>query len=254
MAKQMGIFPMTGNIDNITFFKNKDGFQARKKGGIDRERILNDPKFIRIREHMAEFGNSVKAASLIKQALLKAVNGSVDSRSLNRLSALLVAITRKDQVHPRGKRNFEHAALASLKGFDFNANASLSTVLKMQVTSDINQETGECKVTIPEYVAEEQILYNADATHYRFRLVAAAINFSTGEYEMQTTVSAYLPMGTLSETAAQELTVTLQPESPNPIFLALTVEFVQETEQGTLYPLKNGTLNPCRIEAISTEY
>ena len=59
MAKQMGIFPMKGNIDNITFFKTKDGFQARKKGGVDREKILHDPKYIRTREHMAEFGKEV---------------------------------------------------------------------------------------------------------------------------------------------------------------------------------------------------
>lgn len=251
MAKQMGIFPMKGNIDNITFFKTKDGFQARKKGGVDREKILHDPKYIRTREHMAEFGKAVKGATLIKQALLKAIIGSIDGRSTNRLSALLINITRKDAVNPRGERSFVQPSLAELTGFDFNSASTMATVLKVKLTSTIDLVTGECKVSIPAYVAEDQISFSADATHYRFRLVAAAVNFTSGDFDMQTAVSAYLPMGTLSETASQELTVTLAPNSTHPVLMALTIEFAQETAVGTMYPLKNGALNPCRIEAVS---
>lgn len=250
MAKQMGIFPIKGNIDNINFFKTKDGFQARKKGGVDRERILNDPKFIRTREHLAEFGRSVRGATLIKQALLKAVIGSTDSRAINRLSALLISITRKDAVNPRGERSFVQPLLLQLTGFDFNSASTMATVLKVKLTSTIDPVTGECKVSIPAYVAEDQISFSADATHYRFRMVAAAVNFTSGDFDMQTAVSDYLPMGTISETDPQELTVTLAPNNTDPVFMALTLEFAQETAVGTMYPLKNGTLNPCRIEAV----
>lgn len=250
MAKQMGIFPLKGSIDNIAFFKTKDGFQARKKGGVDREKILHDPSYKRTREHMAEFGKCMKGASLIRQSLLKAVIGSTDSRVSNRLASKLIAITREDAVHPRGERNFLHAGVTALKGFDFNANAALVSILKMQITSSIDPVTGECKISIPAYVPEEQIIFNADATHYRFRLAAAAIDFETASYEMQTAVSPFLQMELLTETTPLDLTATLPANSPHPIFLALTVEFVQEVEGGDMYPLKNGSMNPCKIENV----
>lgn len=250
MAKQMGIFPMKGSIDNITFFKTKDGFQARKKGGVDREKILHDPKYKRTREHMAEFGKCMKGAALIKLGLLKAVIGSTDGKVSNRLASLLIAITRLDAVHLRGERTFVHAKLTDLKGFDFNANATLATILKMQIESSIDPVTGECKISLPAYVPEEQIIFNADATHYRFRLAATRIDFETGAYEMQTTTSPYLQMESLTETTPLDLIATLTANSPHPIFLALTVEFVQEVEGGDMYPLKNGSMNPCRIESV----
>jgi hypothetical protein len=251
MAKQDGILPLKGNIDNISFYKTKDGgYQARKKGGVERTRLLNDPNYKRTREHMAEFGNATKGAKLLRQALLKAVIGSTDSKVSNRLSAALVSITRKDTENVRGERIFSHDGLVALKGFNFNEASKLDTVVLAQISTGIERVTGVCNVSIPAYVPEEQIKFSAEATHYRFRIVAAAINFETGEYEMQTDVSPYKVLGLLEETTEQTLSVTLTPNSLHPIVLALTVEFVQETEQGTMYPLKNGSMNPCRIEAV----
>lgn len=252
MAKQDSIFRMTGNIDNISFFKKGDGsYHARKKGGIDRHRLLNDPRYKRTREHMAEFGLATKGAKLIRRSLLKAVIGSIDNKVSNRLAANLVTITREDPNNLRGERIFTHSGLTSLKGFDFNAVTPLDTVLLTQVGAEINRTTGECTVTIPPYVPEEQIKLNPDATHYRFRIAAAAMDFETESYEMQTAVSPYRVMDTLTETTALNLSVTLTPGSVHPLMLALTIEFVQETEEGTMYPLKNGSMNPCRIEAVS---
>lgn len=252
MAKQDSILRMTGNIDNISFFKKSDGtYHARKKGGVDKNRLLNDPKYKRTREHMAEFGLAIKGAKLIRKSLLKAVIGSTDNKVSNRLSAKLVSITRKDPNNQRGQRIFAHAGLDILKGFDFNAVTLLDSVLQAQVSAEINRTTGECSVTIPPYVPEEHLKLSPDATHYRFRIAAASIDFATANYEMQTAVSSYLVMDTLTETTPLNLGVTLTPASVHPILLALTIEFVQETEEGTMYPLKNGSMNPCRIEAVS---
>jgi hypothetical protein len=254
MAKQDSILRMTGNIDNINFFKKSDGtYHARKKGGIDKNRLLNDPKYKRTREHMAEFGLAIKGAKLIRRSLLKAIIGSVDNKVSNRLASKLVAITREDPNNLRGERIFTHSGLTSLKGFDFNAVTLLDTVLLTQVGAEINRTTGECTVTIPPYVPEEQLKLSPDATHYRFRIAAAAIDFATATFEMQTAVSPYMVMDTLTETTALTLGVTLTPASVHPLMLALTIEFVQETEEGTMYPLKNGSMNPCRIEAVSVE-
>lgn len=62
MAKQSGILPLEGTIGNISFFKTKDGFLARQKGGVSAQRIATDPAFARTRENMAEFTKAGKAS------------------------------------------------------------------------------------------------------------------------------------------------------------------------------------------------
>ena len=63
MAQQKSILKLKGTIGGITFYKSKDGYLAREKGGVDASRIANDPGFARTRENGAEFAN---AASLIR--------------------------------------------------------------------------------------------------------------------------------------------------------------------------------------------
>ena len=61
MARQRSIIKLDGTIGGITFYKSKDGYLAREKGGIPAERIRNDPAFQRTRENGAEFGRAGKA-------------------------------------------------------------------------------------------------------------------------------------------------------------------------------------------------
>ena len=53
MARQKGIIKLKGSIGDITFYKSKDGYLAREKGGINKERFLNDPNF-NVRERMRQ--------------------------------------------------------------------------------------------------------------------------------------------------------------------------------------------------------
>jgi hypothetical protein len=66
MARQSGILPIEGTIGNITFFKSKDGYMVRQKGGVPADKILTDPAFQRTRENNAEFGRAGKACRLFR--------------------------------------------------------------------------------------------------------------------------------------------------------------------------------------------
>lgn len=44
----------------MSFYKTKDGYFAREKGGVSRSRVMNDPKFARIRENIREFNENIK--------------------------------------------------------------------------------------------------------------------------------------------------------------------------------------------------
>jgi hypothetical protein len=60
-GKTKSIIKLEGTIGDITFFKSKDGYIAREKSSISKERIQNDPAFQRTRENGAEFGRAGKA-------------------------------------------------------------------------------------------------------------------------------------------------------------------------------------------------
>ena len=49
MARQKGIIKFTGKIGDLSFYKSKDGFLALEKGGVEADRIKNDPAFARTR-------------------------------------------------------------------------------------------------------------------------------------------------------------------------------------------------------------
>ena len=65
MARQRSIIKLDGTIGGITFYKSKDGYLAREKGGISAERIANDPAFERTRENGSEFGRAGKAGKVL---------------------------------------------------------------------------------------------------------------------------------------------------------------------------------------------
>jgi hypothetical protein len=58
MARQKGIIKLKGTIEDIPFYKSKDGYIAREKNDIDAKRIATDPPFQSTRENGAELGRA----------------------------------------------------------------------------------------------------------------------------------------------------------------------------------------------------
>ena len=68
-------------MGGVSFYKtSQDGYLAREKGGVDAERIKNDPAFERTRENGAEFGRAGAAGKLLRNALRTLIINSSDSR------------------------------------------------------------------------------------------------------------------------------------------------------------------------------
>jgi hypothetical protein len=105
MARQKGIIKLNGTIGDITFYKSKDGYLAREKGGVPADRIANDPVFQRIRENGAEFGRAGLAGKVLRNALRNLLQNAADSKMVSRLSQEMVKVIQKDITNPRGLRN-----------------------------------------------------------------------------------------------------------------------------------------------------
>ena len=187
MAQQKGIIPLKGTIGNITFYKSKDGYLAREKGGIDASRIASDPAFQRTRENGAEFGRAGVAGKVLRTALRSLLLHTSDSRMIGRLTREMMRVIQADAVNVRGMRNVIDGEAELLQGFEFNNNSKLGTTLFAPFTPTINRVSGELTLDIPPFTPSDMIAAPAGATHFKIISAGAAIDFenetSTAEIE-----------------------------------------------------------------------
>ena len=105
MAKQDGFVNFEGTLDNLTFYKTKDGHFIRTKGGVSKERIKNDPAFVRTRENGVEFGSITGSGKLLRNSLGSMLFKAKDSKMTSRLVRLMGEIKNMDTSSKRGDRN-----------------------------------------------------------------------------------------------------------------------------------------------------
>ena len=249
MAQQKGILPLKGTIGNITFYKSKDGYLAREKGGIEGGRIATDPAFQRTRENGAEFGRAGKAGKLLRNAIRSLLQNASDSKTTSRLTKEMVKVIQADTVNPRGQRNVINGDTAKLLGFEFNIAGKLDATLFAPYTTTIDRLTGTLTVNIPSFIPANMVNAPAGATHFRIHSAAAEIDFEQNTYVMGADSTGETLWDT-NATAALALTQTVTPNSIHPLFLFLATDFLQEVN-GTLYPLKNGAFNSLAIVNVS---
>src|SRR5215831_10956836 len=98
MARQHGLIRLDGSIGDMTYYKSKDGYRAKEKFTLRTGRIATDPRFIRTRENMAEFGRAGTAGKLIRRAINPILKDAKDSRAVSRLLKLLSQVIKSDTV------------------------------------------------------------------------------------------------------------------------------------------------------------
>lgn len=246
MARQKSIIKLKGTMGGISFYKTKDGYLAREKGGVDAERIANDPNFARTRENGAEFSNSASAGKLLRDAVRVLTMNASDSRVTSRLTRVMTQIKNLDDVNVRGERSVavgieKEEGKLMLKDFNFNIDALLGSVLYQAYQVDLL--TGA--ITIESLVTQNQIKYPQGATHIIFRSGVAVVDFATGDFDLTTS----LPTRLAIDTVPQPVELIPGGEISQMVgtkFLLLNIEFVQEMNGGD-YSLNNGSCNTLAI-------
>ncbi|HLN96134.1 MAG TPA: hypothetical protein VK183_10920, partial [Flavobacterium sp.] len=125
MAKQSGIFKIEGKIDELSFYKRGDVYLVRNKGGVSRERLMNDPAFQRTRENISEFGMVASASRILRHGGAPVFRRAYDPRLHNRLMRLMTLAKNLDTLSRRGSRQVAEGFRTAegrllLRGFDFN--------------------------------------------------------------------------------------------------------------------------------------
>ena len=249
MARQKGIIKLKGTIGDITFYKTQDGHLAREKGGIDADRIKNDPAFQRTRENGSEFGRAGKAGKVLRTALRVLLLNSADSRMVSRLTQSMVKVIQADAVNERGLRNVIDGEAELLAGFEFNIRGKLGTSLFAPYTGGIDRVTGEITVDIPSFIPSNMIAAPGGTTHFKIISAGVEVDFENETFIEQHAETAILAWDA-TPTAVINQVNTVTPNSTKPLFLALGLEFYQQVN-GSMYSLKNGAYNPLALIQVN---
>ncbi len=245
MAKLKSLIKIEGTLDGMTFYKGKDGYLIRTKGGVSKNRIDNDPAFIRTRENGTEFGHIAKSGKAFRQALTPLLADVKDSTLTARMVKILSQIKNTDSTSVRGSRQVgigiaTPEGQAILKGFDFNSNAKLNSVLLADY--QLNTTTGS--ISIANLNPLKQLNAPSGATHVSVMSAALRIDFKTPEKDLQVSPEVNIP---LNGTPVDITTVPDSvPEGTGQIMFVLKISFFQEIN-GIQYTLNNGAFNTLHI-------
>lgn len=241
MGRQEGIVQITGGVGNLSFYKTKeDGYLVRKKSGVSRKRIMNDPAYARTRENIAEFRRGAQATKLVRRAFISFIQSAADNRVTSRLTSVMMKIIKKDAVNCGGERRVTNDQVALLQGFEFNKHAALEKTFHAPFSASIERASGAMVVDIPAF-SPDLISAPAGATHVRLTALGAAIDFENGTYSTVTAKSSDIPVGGKTREGLR-LAETIVPGSTSPLFLVLGIEFLQMVN-GVSHPLSNSAFN-----------
>lgn len=250
MAKQTGIIKLKGTIGDISFYKSADGHLARYKGGVDKNRIANDPAFQRTRENGSEFGRAGKGGKVIRNAIRVLLQNAKDKRVVSRLTKILVAVTKTDAVNERGLRTIEDGDMNTLLGFEFNINGKLGATLFAPYVTAYDRAAGNVDLDIAPFAPTVRIAAPGGTTHFKIVMGATELDFPNEASVFESAETAILPYDG-ADTAAIDLSVALTANSVLPVLQVVGVEFYQEVN-GQMYPLKNGAFNALSIARVDT--
>jgi hypothetical protein len=241
MPKQEGALKLSGTLDNLTFYRSRDGFLIRLKSGVSSARFKTDPAFQRTRENGQEFGRAAKAGQLLRRAVRPLLVNAQDARSVSRLLKLLLQVLHGDPTSPRGLRTVGKGAVGLLEGFEFNEGALFSVSFGAPFTGTINRAAGSITLDVPSFVPSGVLTAPSGATHFQLLSAGAELDFEAASYSADVQQAAPLAINNQA-TAPLQLVHTVNAGSTNPLLLVVGVHFFQQIN-GVLYPLKIGAYN-----------
>ncbi len=245
MAKTSGIIKIEGTVEDLTFYKKDGQHFVRKKGGISKERIESDPNFVRTRENNSEFSHSGSSGKVLRLAVGSMVFKAKDSKLSSRLMQMMSRIKNLDSVSARGQRKVSIGIATPegkqiMKGFDFNANAPLKSVLFAPF--ELDTTTGI--LNVPNFIPGEQLQFPQGATHVSFQNAILLLDFETTISEIATSNIVNLPINLTATTVT--LTPTSVPSGSGVQLFLFMISFYQEVN-GVLYSLKNEEYNVLNV-------
>ena len=251
MGKQTGILKFTGKLGNMVYYYHRYfGYLVRKITSVDAHRIRTDPAFARVYKHTVEFGICAHAVKLVRAAFHPLFATLADTRMTSRLTSGMLAVLHADTHHFLGRRVLTAENMTQLKGFEFNNDAHLHSILAGSHTAAIDRKTKTCTVSVQACPTGQFVKAPKAATHFQLTMGIAAVNHRTGQYVLHTQKGAPQAIRTRSHDSIT-LVNPLPPVEGGTVLMTLGVEFFQYVN-GILCPLRDRRQQVLAIVHVAT--
>lgn len=227
MGQQKSAFPISGSIDDLTFYQSRHGSFVRKKGRIDKSRMATDPNFQKLRENIAEFGRAAKSGKLLRIAFRNMLKNAKDGDTSNRISKLMFSVLRTDVTSEPGDRQITKGDLNLIDKFEFNQILKISDAIYAPHNLSLDRATGRVNVELVSFVPKQALNAPEKAHHFKLTLGAAEFDFANYTQKYSEATTAQLPLND-NPTEDIGLTAMLTPNSTGLIIVALGLEFYEQ--------------------------
>lgn len=118
------------------------------------------------REQIREKSYASRYAALIINSLSEVIQFSNNKRLQSRLARKLYDIAQTDLITQKGKRVAERGIFSELEGFEFNLNATFSSIFFGFFKTNIVRSQGKVCFKLNSFLPSSQIAAPAEATHF----------------------------------------------------------------------------------------
>ncbi|SFU01981.1 hypothetical protein SAMN04489724_3352 [Algoriphagus locisalis] len=247
MAKQTGIITLKGPVGRLSFYKTRDGYLAREKGGVEKSRIMNDPRYARTRENIREFTDNANSSKLLRDALRPVISKIGDTRLNLRITRAMMKVLKADLVNVRGDRKVREGDWNLMKDMEMNAASSLGSTLFFDISQ--SDTAAAFEIGLPAYTPQDLIAIPEGATHYRITATGVGLDFEQGTRSLVSASTGSITV--LNPALPQTLTVDKTQLSGTHFVFVLSVEFIQQVNS-VEYSLNNGAHNAAKILGVAT--
>lgn len=190
MAKQKSYITIDGTLGGLTFYRTNGKDFIKTKGGIEKERILNESNFKRTRENMKEFSGSAKVGKALRLGYASVIQSMRDRTMVGRLTGVMKRINLQGPGN-RGERSFEILANAQLiADFEFNKELSLDSIF-FAPFGDPSLDANRSIATwvVPDFNTDTYIKPPDGATHFKLLLGSTVLS----DYVYEPSLKSYEP-------------------------------------------------------------
>ncbi len=238
MAKNKSTFELTGKMGDLVFYNSPYGPLVRRKGSLNKKRVMKDPAFERSRKAGTEFGRASSAGALLRGEVKWHFPNVVEHSTNYRLNRVLADAIREEKVHGPGDRVLNDADLSILRGFEWNSKQGFSTVFQGNVKMEIDRASGVMRVHVPAVNFKKQLDALGGATHVVITALGMAPDFEKGKCETAVAAGEMWNLAD-SKAGAQVMEVVLKPGLTGHLILGVGMKAFQEVN-GKMYGLRHG--------------
>ncbi|UYQ90964.1 hypothetical protein MKQ68_12755 [Chitinophaga horti] len=201
-------------LEGHTVIRTANGLKIRRKPGPKREQVLKSAAFAGTRRSLADFLQASRHGKVLRQALHEVIQPVKDKGMHNRLTSQLYKVVSSGQGAIDQLRRFEFGGVRHTLGNTFRSNYS----------THIDVANRCAWVDIPAFKPKTQLRGAGGATHVRFRMVFAMIDFDAGTVVRKSVISAPVPINN-KLTERQRLQVQLPEGTMGNGYLAFSIGF-----------------------------